>query len=240
MRFSIIFISLCLKLAGSCFSQTCVIAKITYSGRDTSIVIGADTKFNNYILNKKTNEFDTTVFYAHKLFNRGKITYATIGYGPEVQRRVADSVCRLNLSINSTYIIYFHEYKRQLMLYLQDIKKHSVKLYNQVLAKNQPFISQTIFAGFDHGRPFLLHLLFSVSPFYGIDMQTEHGPLAAAGDLDAIQSALDMDKTWAGGTLAGIRKLLKMEAIARPDKVGPPFEFYIIHKTKAETLTYKQ
>jgi hypothetical protein len=225
-------------LSLDCFSQTCVIARITMEGKDTSIAIGADTKFGIYTFNHKTNTIDTTFRHGHKIFNRGKITYVTIGYGSEIQRRIADSLCSLNLRVYEIIDKYADRYEKLCMLDLADIKKRSPKMYQQMTGKSPSIISSTIFAGFSHNKPFLFHLLFILNRQSGIKCTFLDDPVAAGGELNAVQGELSNNRNWEGDPIAAIRKMLKTEAMDQPDKVGLPFDFYIIYKNRVEQHTY--
>lgn len=226
-------------LISRCFSQTCVIAKICYQKNDTSIVIGADTKFGNYTYNTRKNTIDTTYTHGHKIFNRGKVTYVTIGYGADIQRRLADSILNLHLSIDSTFRFYSNQFKKLLTIDLEDLKKHSPVLYRQMVAGETSIISSTIFAVFILDKPYLCHFLFIKDPFK-VTCWWQQREIAAGGELQAIQTKLDDENAWEQGELNTIKKMLKAESIDRPDKVGLPFDFIIIHKNKVEQFTNRK
>lgn len=246
MRIIFLFIFFFIS-AATCFSQTCVIAKVSYRNKDTSIIVGADTKFGLYTFNIQKNTIDTTYTHGPKIFNRGKITYVTIGYGAGIQRRVADSLCKLNLYTNQITYGYLGQFiddyiaqvKKQLLADLADTKKRAPLLYHRIVGKNMSIVSSTVLIYYVGRYPALLHLLFLVKDPLHIDVQYLWGDVAAGGELDAIQADLNNDKTWSGDAMATIRKMLKAEAIARPDKVGPPFDFCIVHKNKVEMQRQK-
>lgn len=218
------------------FSQTCVIAKVSYQNNDTCIVIGSDTKFGNYTYNDKTRTVDTTYTHGHKIFNKGQYTYVTIGYGAGIQRKLADSILNLHLSVDRTLNLYLNQFEKVINADLAYLKKRSPVLYNKMVPENTSIVSSTMFALFDHGRPYLAHLLFVKNPF-GVTTMWRGGDLSAGGELQAIQNKLNDKRSWSAGSITAIKMMLKAEATDRPDKVGLPFEFIIIRKNKVEQFT---
>ena len=238
MRFFLLLVvANCLSI--NCISQTCVIAKITYRKNDTSIIIGSDTKFGNYIYNATTGIYDTVYTHGHKIYNKRQITYVTIGYGAEIQRRLADSVLNLHLSAYETLTLYVNRFERIMDDDLNELKKTSPSLYKKIVTENTSLVSSTMFAFFDHHYPTLCHLLF-VKTLFGITTQWHNGNMAAGGELQVIQSKLGDEKTWSVGAVTAIKSMLKAEAIDRPDKVSLPFDFIIIHKNKVEQFSYQK
>jgi hypothetical protein len=237
---SLLLVFLFFGLISKCVCQTCVIAKITCNQNDTSITIGADTKFGNTTFNVKTGRYDTTYSHGHKIFSNGRFTYVTIGYGAQIQRKIAESLNTFNLDLWETLNLYAKRFQNEMAIDLNNVKKKSPTLYLKMIKQNQPFISSTIFAGFSsHGKPSLYHLLFSVNVNNNFTCRYLIDTIAAGGELDAIQETLALKETWAAGTVAALLKMLKIESLARPQKVSLPFDLFIIRKNTVKEQTYK-
>jgi hypothetical protein len=219
-------------------AQTCIIMVI----KDSTIYVGADTKWSLTKMDVNTGKQDTVFFNARKIFTTNGYTYGVVGYNGNYQHKIADSVLKLYdgkdpQTVLNAYGNAFADYLTNDLIYQ---KKLNALTYYKFLESHKPYMAQTIFCSFIDGKALVLLIEFTVtenrySP--NVDFAFEQGSGLAAGETKSINQYLNDKSFWKDKPLPAIKKILEIASKASPGTVGKPFDLFVITKDRVKKLT---
>jgi hypothetical protein len=214
----ILFIFLIL-FANGLFAQTCVIAKKTKN----AIYVGADSREVFTKTNPNTNKLYDSIGSICKLYHIGNFNFASLGQEIDAEIKMAKIICRDKKSFAEVVESFGKMFGSYLGFYLQYQKTHDSNSYHKLI-KEKPFISQTMFFGYENDSAILADVLFQVpdtiKDFIIIKHTIIKRDLLYGGFVEEIRGPIEKETTWKNGTVQTIKKLIQVEMAAHPKDVG--------------------
>jgi hypothetical protein len=201
------------------FGQTCVIARNTKD----AIYIGADSREVFTKTDPKTNKLYDSIGSICKLYHVGNFNFAALGQEIGEEIKMAKKICQDKKSFSEVLESFGKVFASYLSLYLQYEKTHDSNSF-QNLIKEKPFISQTMFFGYENDSAMLADVLFQVPDTIKDVIILKHviikRDLLYGGFIEEIKDPIEKNSTWKDGTVQTIKKLIQVEMAAHPKEVG--------------------
>lgn len=215
--------------------QTCVIAKISKDG----IYLGADSRF------AVTNELggDTLRYTGCKITTVKNVSFAVAGFNGQDQINLVKQAMSTSLSLDTFPKIYASLFTSYLKSYLVSLRSKDSLKFIQFIKNTQPRVSQTIFCGYENGKPSIRMAIFMIDnspPYYDITFQVGWDTVAIAGDVNEIKSLCRRNSTYKKGIKEGIIYQMQIAMKAHRCEVGYPIDIIKITPLKVDYLTPKR
>jgi len=205
--------------ANCLFAQTCVIARKTIN----AIYVGADSREVFTKTNPNTNRLYDSIGSICKLYHSGNFNFATLGQEIDEEIKMAKILCRDKKSFAEVVESFGKMFASYLGLYLQYQKTRDSNSYHELI-KEKPFISQTVFFGYENDSAMLADVLFQVPDTIKDIIIIKHTivkrDLLYGGFIEEIRDSIDKETTWKNGTVQTIKELIQVEMAAHPKEVG--------------------
>jgi hypothetical protein len=213
------------------FGQTCVIAIKT----NNAIYVGADSREVFTKTNPITNKLYDSLGSICKLYHIGNFNFASLGQEIDEEIKMATIICRDKKSFDEVAESFGKMFGSYLGLYLQYQKTHDSNSYYKLI-KEKPFISQTMFFGYENDSAVLADVLFQVpdtiKDFIIIRHSIVKRDLLYGGFVEEIRGTIEKGTTWKNGTVQTIKKLIQIEMAAHPKEVGGDINMLIVTPDK--------
>lgn len=201
------------------FAQTCVIARKSQN----AIYVGADSRVVFTRTNAITGKLYDSIGSVCKLYHQGKFNFAALGQEINEEIRLAKISCQNKKSFEEVIQSFGTTFGSYLGLYLGYQKRRDSNSYN-LLIKEKPYISQTMFFGYENNLPVLADVLFEVPDTIKDIIIVKHTivkkDLLYGGYIEEIRGPIEKETTWKNGIVQTIKELIQVEVAAHPKEVG--------------------
>jgi hypothetical protein len=206
-------------LVNGLLAQTCVIARKTKD----AIYVGADSREVFTKTNPNTRKLYDSIGSICKVYHIGGFNFAALGQEIGEEIKMAKMICRDKKSFADAIESFGKMFASYLGLYLQYQKTHDSNSFNELI-KEKPFISQTMFIGYEHDSAMMADVLFQVPDTIKDVIIIKHTiikrDLLYGGFIEEIRDPIEKETTWKDGTVQTIKKLIQAEIAAHPKEVG--------------------
>jgi hypothetical protein len=201
------------------FAQTCVIARKIQN----SIYVGADSREVFTKTNVNTGKLYDSIGSICKLYHEGNFNFATLGQEIDEEIKLAKITCKNKKSFAEVIESFGNAFGSYLGLYLGYEKRRDSNSYNRLI-KEKPYISQTMFFGYENNMAVLADVLFELPDTIKDVILVKHSvvknDLLFGGFVEEIRGLVVQDTTWKKGTVQTIKELIQIEIAAHPKEVG--------------------